>query len=77
MKWFPVHIMKEYWETRGTASVILKLGTRKRLAVRFTPLATLLPVKKAPVPIEQEVGWAPEPVWTFWRRQKSLVPAGN
>jgi hypothetical protein len=25
----------------------------------------------APVPIGQETGWAPEPVWTTWRREKS------
>ena len=23
------------------------------------------------VPIQQEAGWAPGPVWTFWRREKS------
>jgi len=27
-----------------------------------------------PLPIEQEVEWAPEPVWTFWGRKKSLAP---
>jgi len=31
-------------------------------------LAALTPVKKA--------GCAPEPVWTVWRRRKSLVSAG-
>jgi len=28
------------------------------------------------VPNENEGGTAPEPVWTFWRRDKSVVPAG-
>jgi hypothetical protein len=23
--------------------------------------------EKAPVPIGEEIGWAPEPVWTIWR----------
>jgi len=26
--------------------------------------------------IESEAGWAPESVWTIWRREKRLVPAG-
>jgi hypothetical protein len=36
-----------------------------------------LPLGKEPtVPTGQEAGWAPEPVWTLWRREKSC-PAGN
>jgi hypothetical protein len=35
----------------------------------------LLQGKEPPVPIEQEAGWAPEPVWTQrWRRQKKFGP---
>jgi len=30
---------------------------------------TLLPEKATPVPIEEDPGWAPEPVWMLWRRQ--------
>jgi hypothetical protein len=30
-----------------------------------------------PVPIVQEAGWAPEPVWTQTIQEKSLAPAGN
>jgi len=26
-------------------------------------------------PIASEVGWAPELNWTFWKRDKSLIPA--
>jgi hypothetical protein len=29
------------------------------------------------VPIGWEAGWDPEPVWTLWRKEKSLPPAGN
>jgi hypothetical protein len=32
--------------------------------------------KEAPVPIGQEIGWAPEPVWTLWGREHSCT-AGN
>jgi hypothetical protein len=35
--------------------------------------AALLP----PVPIVQEAGWAPEPVWTQRLEEKSFVPAGD
>jgi hypothetical protein len=35
-----------------------------------------LPAGKEPlVPIGQEAGWAPEPVWTRWWREKFPVPA--
>jgi hypothetical protein len=33
--------------------------------------AALPPKKEPPVPIGWEVGWAPEPVWTTWRREDS------
>jgi hypothetical protein len=31
----------------------------------------LPPGKEPPVFIGQEAGWAPEPVWTTWRRENS------
>jgi hypothetical protein len=34
--------------------------------LRFTP-KPLYPWKEYPVPSPQETGWAPEPVWRFWR----------
>ena len=34
---------------------------------------TLMPQKVAPVPNEQDVAWAPELVWTFWKI-KSYCP---
>jgi hypothetical protein len=36
--------------------------------VNFTPLL-LLPQERIP----EEAGWAPESVWTFWGREKSLI----
>jgi hypothetical protein len=35
-----------------------------------------LPQRKAPVPIVQEAGWAPEPVWTRSLEEKSLALPG-
>jgi hypothetical protein len=32
---------------------------------------------KLPVTIGQEAGYAPEPVWTLWRRDKYLALAGT
>jgi len=39
-------------------------------------LPPLLPVKGAPVPTEYEPGWALQLFWMFWKREKTLAPAG-
>jgi len=31
--------------------------------------------KELPIPTEEEDGWAPKPIWTFWRRDKSPATA--
>jgi hypothetical protein len=41
------------------------------------PGRTLPPGKGPPVPIVQEAGWAPEPVWTQRLEGKSFDSAGN
>jgi hypothetical protein len=41
------------------------------------PTAILPPGKGPPVPIVQEAGWAPEPVWTQRLEEKSFVSAGD
>jgi hypothetical protein len=41
------------------------------------PAALLPPGKEPPVPIVQEAGWAPEPVWTQRIEEKSFALAGN
>ena len=41
----------------------------------FTPRPLYLQAKGA-VPIEDS-GWAPESVWTSWRKENSLAPAGT
>jgi hypothetical protein len=44
---------------------------------RHAPAALLPPGKEPPVPIVQEAGWAPEPVWTQRLKEKSFAPAGD
>jgi hypothetical protein len=41
------------------------------------PGRALSPGKGPPIPIEQEAGWATEPVWTHRIEEKSFVPAGD
>jgi hypothetical protein len=41
------------------------------------PGRVLPPGKGSPVPIVQEAGWAPEPVWTQRLEEKSFAPAGE
>jgi hypothetical protein len=41
------------------------------------PDRALPPGKGPPVPIVQEAGWAPEPVWTHRLEEKSFAPAGD
>jgi len=31
----------------------------------------------SPVPTELEAEWAPEPVWTTWKREKSFASTGD
>jgi hypothetical protein len=40
---------------------------------RHAPAALLPPGKGPPVPIVQEAGWAPEPVWTQRIEEKSFA----
>ena len=56
----------------GTAQLFLSLGTRRGCVVSITPRPPL-PPGKDPVPIVQEAGWAPEPVWIG---AENLAPPG-
>jgi hypothetical protein len=49
------------------------------MEVRGQPraLAALVPVKEPPVFTIQGAEWAPEPLLTFWGRDKSLAPPEN
>jgi hypothetical protein len=44
---------------------------------RHAPVALLPPEKGTPVPIVQEAGWDPEPVWTQRLEEESFAPAGD
>jgi hypothetical protein len=39
--------------------------------------AAFPPGKEPLVPSGEEAGWAPEPFWTRWFREKFPAPAGN
>jgi len=58
--------------SRGIALLVLDHGTRKGLGVSVTPRTHFTPGKD-PVPIVQEAGWAPGPVWTG---AENLAPTG-
>jgi hypothetical protein len=50
-------------ESRGIALPFLDHGTRRGWGVSVTPRPIFTPGKE-PVPVVQETGWAPGPVWT-------------
>jgi len=54
--------------------LVLNLSTRRRWVVNLTPWP-LDSWERISVPTEQYAAWAPELVWTFWRREKSFVTA--
>ena len=59
-------------ENRGIALLFHDHGTRREWGVSVTPWPLFTPGKD-PVPIVQEAGWTPGPVWTG---AESLVPTG-
>jgi hypothetical protein len=44
---------------------------------RHAPAVLYPPGKEPPVPIVQEAGWAPEPVWSQRIEEKFFAPAGD
>lgn len=45
--------------------------------VSFTPRPLYAPWEETPIPIEEETGVAPYPLWTLWCRGMSVVPVAN
>jgi hypothetical protein len=74
-KAFLVQALNAYRGSRGITPLILSLGTRWMSVVNITP-RPLYPQERTLLQIEYEAGWAPEPVWTFRRGEKALVPTG-
>jgi hypothetical protein len=64
--------MKTHRGSRGIALLIPDLGARRGWMVRAPRPGRFTPGKD-PVPIVQEAGWAPRPVWTC---AKNLAPTG-
>ena len=58
--------------SRGTALLFLDHGTRRGWLASVTPRPLFTPGKD-PVPIFQEAGWAPGPVWTG---AENFAPSG-
>jgi hypothetical protein len=69
------------WRRLGGEEVELllihDLGTRWGEWSASRPGRALTPGKGPPVPIVQEAGWAPEPVWTQRVEENSSAPAGD
>ena len=61
-----------YRGSRDIALLFLDHGTRRGWGVSITPRPIFSPGKD-PVPVLQEAGWAPEPVWTG---AENLAPTG-
>jgi len=58
--------------SKGVALLFHDPCTRRRWGVSVTPRPLFTP-RKDPVPIVQEAGWAPGPVWTG---MENLAPTG-
>jgi hypothetical protein len=57
--------------------LIHDIGTRWGEGSESCSGRALPPGKGPPVPIVQEAGWIPEPVWKQRLEEKSLAPAGD
>jgi hypothetical protein len=67
--------IKTLCQSGGVAPRVLNCDTRKKWVVSLTTWL-LNPEGEMPVPAGWENGWTPAPVWTLWRKEKSLTLAG-
>ena len=72
----PVYAMKAHEEMEVQLHSTLTSTTDGMSGQLYVPTA-LPPGKESVVPTEQKAGWAPEPVFTFWRRYKYVASGGN
>jgi hypothetical protein len=69
--------MKVYWGSECTDPLILRSRNYMEVSDQLR-VPTALPLgKENVVHIGQEAGWAPEPFWTRWWKEKLPAPAGN
>jgi hypothetical protein len=65
------HVKNAYGGRRSITPPILNIDAR------WGKWSLPAPVTLLPVPSEREAGWAPEPVWTLTRTERSLAAARN
>jgi hypothetical protein len=68
----PLHATKALGGEEVQFLLIHDVGTRWAWVVSIRPRPRISPGKGSPVPIGQETGWAPEPVWTQRLEEKSF-----
>jgi len=74
IKVVPDHATKSQRQSTDRAPVTVKHSTIRNFICQQVQCA---PGNKHLVHIQQEPGWAPDLVWTFWRTGKPFVPARN
>jgi len=70
----------QYWRSKVKSQCLtkhhaVKTFGRQKYSSTLQPLHPRRNTKK--VPIANEAAWAPELVWTLFKRENSVAPAGN